>query len=165
MCRIHLKTLSTGTPHPAGHREGTLKHKYKLRSYLHSIQTSDNHLGILTVCAESNDLVVWNWKIGTVCLVRPPVLLLGAPQDHPLVLTLPLLQTARHRARDYFLGIPNAPFSPRRSNSLETQRRKWEHRLHPPHRRHRSRECPIPRPCRALRSQLHLRIPLSADHR
>ena len=104
MCRIHLKTLSTGTPHPAGPREGTLTHKYKLRSYLHSIQTSDNHLGILTVCAESNDLVVWNWKIGTVCLVRPPALLLGAPQDHPLVLTLPLLENSTSPGPRLLLG-------------------------------------------------------------
>ncbi|KAM5538766.1 hypothetical protein V8D89_007488 [Ganoderma adspersum] len=68
MCRIHLKALSTGAPHPAGPMEGTLTHNYKLRSHSYSTQMSDNHLGILMVYAGCIGLLVWDWKIGAVCL-------------------------------------------------------------------------------------------------
>ncbi|PFH54809.1 hypothetical protein AMATHDRAFT_134646 [Amanita thiersii Skay4041] len=69
--RIHLRTLSTGAPHPLAPEPHALTHAK--RPAVHgscSIQTCDDILGIIFDCHEfgETELVIWNWKTGQILL-------------------------------------------------------------------------------------------------
>ncbi|TCD69894.1 Amino-acid acetyltransferase, mitochondrial [Steccherinum ochraceum] len=68
---IHLRSMTTGKPHPHAPKLAELKHIASARNYSFAIQTSGDYLGILFESADENDneLVVWNWKSGVVEMV------------------------------------------------------------------------------------------------
>ncbi|KAM5545949.1 hypothetical protein V8D89_000075 [Ganoderma adspersum] len=68
--RIHLKSLSTGAPHPAGPQGGMVTYQPKPGRYSYAIQTSEGYLGILTSSQgeDASELLVWEWRTGTLHL-------------------------------------------------------------------------------------------------
>ncbi|KZT29319.1 hypothetical protein NEOLEDRAFT_1128037 [Neolentinus lepideus HHB14362 ss-1] len=78
-CRIHLRTLSTGEPHPLA-RSPLLLHKPYLfdSAWTYSIIIMDRHLGIMFRCPEGeqgpeHELVIWNWQSSSVKMTRPGI--------------------------------------------------------------------------------------------
>ncbi|KAI1790837.1 hypothetical protein LXA43DRAFT_1095058 [Ganoderma leucocontextum] len=63
-CRIHLRALSTGAPHP-GPIMAMLTHKPKPGGYSYAIQISEEYLGIVMMCENNKELLIWEWKVGT----------------------------------------------------------------------------------------------------
>ncbi|CCM05194.1 uncharacterized protein FIBRA_07403 [Fibroporia radiculosa] len=63
---VHLRTLSTGTPHPAGPSTALLVHTTNSSDH-YAIQISGDFLGILFIGHEQfpDDCLIWNWKTGT----------------------------------------------------------------------------------------------------
>ena len=69
---IHLKSLSTGAPHPAGPQGGKITYNPKPGDYSYAIQTSEGYLGTLMSSREedASELFIWEWRTGTLHLVR-----------------------------------------------------------------------------------------------
>ncbi|KAI0672339.1 hypothetical protein C8Q78DRAFT_1026481 [Trametes maxima] len=65
-CAVHLRTLSTGDPHPAAPRPAVVTHSPQLGRYTHTIQIVEDFVAILMTCgdADHSELLVWNWKTG-----------------------------------------------------------------------------------------------------
>ena len=72
--RIHLKSLTTGAPHPAGPQAGMITYKPKPSGYSYAIQTSEGYLGILMSSQgeDASELFVWKWRTSTLRLVCLP---------------------------------------------------------------------------------------------
>ncbi len=70
--RIHLKSILTGAPHPAGPEAGMVTYKPKPGGYSYAIQTAEGCLGILMSSQgeDVTELLVWDWRTGTLRLVR-----------------------------------------------------------------------------------------------
>jgi hypothetical protein len=76
---IHLRTMSTGDPHPAA-KNPNLSHelKYVQLGGMATIQVSNDHVGVWfwnevirpLGLYPAHELVIWNWKTGAVLLVN-----------------------------------------------------------------------------------------------
>ncbi|PIL28992.1 hypothetical protein GSI_09039 [Ganoderma sinense ZZ0214-1] len=64
--RIHLKSLSTGAPHPAGPQAGMVTYDPKPSGYSYAIQTSEGYLGIhmSSQGEDASELLIWEWRTG-----------------------------------------------------------------------------------------------------
>ncbi len=71
LCRMHLRSMTTGVVHPMSPPGGVLVHWHE-PEHAYSIQISNDHLAVLLTDHRNLDseLVVWNWKTGAVLLVR-----------------------------------------------------------------------------------------------
>lgn len=68
--RVHLKSITNGAVHPAAVKGGVLVHTARHPGrHSYAIQTSEDLLGLL-VRGELEELLVWNWKTGSLRLVR-----------------------------------------------------------------------------------------------
>ncbi|KAI0649960.1 hypothetical protein C8Q79DRAFT_941783 [Trametes meyenii] len=65
-CSVHLRTLSTGEPHPAAPRPAVLTHTPQEGRYSYTIQIAEDFVAILMTCgdADHSELLIWNWKTG-----------------------------------------------------------------------------------------------------
>ncbi|EPQ58998.1 hypothetical protein GLOTRDRAFT_70086, partial [Gloeophyllum trabeum ATCC 11539] len=78
-CRIHLRTMDTGLPHPLAHSPLLLHKPYLFDSaWRYIIQVTDVHLGVMFRCPEGeegteHELVVWNWRSGEIKMTRPGI--------------------------------------------------------------------------------------------
>ncbi|RDX52576.1 hypothetical protein OH76DRAFT_1400371 [Lentinus brumalis] len=70
LCRMHLRSMTTGMVHPMSPPGGVLVHWHE-PEHAYSIQISNDHLAVLLTDHRSLDseLVVWNWKTGAVLLL------------------------------------------------------------------------------------------------
>jgi hypothetical protein len=71
---MFLRTLSTGDPHPLAANSGVLVHQQQHRAVeepYYLILTCGDTLGILFGSRgfEETEVVLWNWKTGTVLVV------------------------------------------------------------------------------------------------
>ena len=88
-CRVHLRSLATGAPHPAGPKSGMIIHTLPAGHYAYTIQTSEDSLGLLISSLEdlAYELIIFNWNTGAVRLVRRKSHITRAMQcnvNHPL---------------------------------------------------------------------------------
>lgn len=71
---LHLRTLTTGKPHPAAPKPATFSYVGKGASYTFTIQTCGKFLGVLFECpverGSDSELLIWNWKTGSTELVN-----------------------------------------------------------------------------------------------
>ncbi|KAI0767461.1 hypothetical protein C8Q74DRAFT_1355564 [Fomes fomentarius] len=66
--RVHLKSITDGAVHPAAVKGGVLIHTApRPGDHSYAIQTSEDLLGLL-VHDEMEELLVWNWKTGSLLL-------------------------------------------------------------------------------------------------
>jgi hypothetical protein len=71
--RFHLRTMSTGAPHPLALNSAVLCHVQAAPDsrLSYTIQISAEHLGILFNSVEDgeNELIIWEWKSGVIEVV------------------------------------------------------------------------------------------------
>ncbi|TFK55467.1 hypothetical protein OE88DRAFT_622844 [Heliocybe sulcata] len=78
-CRIHVRTMSTGEPHPLAQSPLLLHKPYLFDSaWTFSLIIMDRHLGIMFRCPEGehgpeHELVIWDWKSGSLKMTRPGI--------------------------------------------------------------------------------------------
>ncbi|KAI0372456.1 hypothetical protein BV20DRAFT_940120 [Pilatotrama ljubarskyi] len=65
-CSVHLKSLTTGQPHPAAPRPALVAHVPQRGHYTYAIQVSESYVGILMTNHDGDhaELLIWNWKTG-----------------------------------------------------------------------------------------------------
>ncbi|RPD61706.1 hypothetical protein L226DRAFT_485162 [Lentinus tigrinus ALCF2SS1-7] len=70
LSRVHLRSLVSGKIHPHAPKGGMLMHKLRPGQYSYTIQTSEDFLGLLIQSFElgESELLIWNWKSGTLRL-------------------------------------------------------------------------------------------------
>ena len=70
--RVHFRSLNSGTVHPSALGPGYLSHTPEGTEYSFAFQTSGDFVGVLFTSQgdSKNELLIWNWKKGTLEFVR-----------------------------------------------------------------------------------------------
>ncbi|THG94950.1 hypothetical protein EW026_g6612 [Hermanssonia centrifuga] len=67
--RVHLRTLSSGQPHPKACNPAVISHAPDGENFSFAIQIADEYLAILFIASgedSRSELIVWNWRTGNV---------------------------------------------------------------------------------------------------
>ncbi|EJF56105.1 hypothetical protein DICSQDRAFT_94010 [Dichomitus squalens LYAD-421 SS1] len=110
-CRVHLRSLSTGAPHPAASKTGILTPCLPEGRCTYTIQTSEDNLGLLISGLDEliYKLVIFNWKTGALrlCTAGPDLPSFAfLSTRHILIAILPELELTE----DNNIRGPNDPY-------------------------------------------------------